>query len=127
MELVDERMREKPQVSSLDKNVLSTWCNRVMIGLVITKENYMYSRIGIKYLSILRYIPGIFKRCRCILVIFNLKDSYSRIGNRQSDIFSGYSISADIVAVHSRYIQKMPAYSRYIRTSRNMRMAILAS
>ena len=35
MELVDERMREKPQVSSLDKNVLSTWCNRVMIGLII--------------------------------------------------------------------------------------------
>ena len=40
MELVGERMREKPQVSSLDKNVLFTCCDRVMIGLVITKENY---------------------------------------------------------------------------------------
>jgi hypothetical protein len=40
VELVGERMREKPQVSSLDKNVLFACCDRVMIGLVITKENY---------------------------------------------------------------------------------------
>ena len=40
MGLVGERMREKPQVSSLDKNVLFAYCDRVMIGLVITKENY---------------------------------------------------------------------------------------
>ena len=35
MELVGERMREKPQVSSLDKNVLFACCDRVMIGLII--------------------------------------------------------------------------------------------
>jgi len=47
VELVGERMREKPQVSSLDKNVLFTWCDKVndistcgVIWLVITKENY---------------------------------------------------------------------------------------
>ena len=37
----------------------------------------MYNGIGIKYLCILRYIP----------VIFDVKDSYSRIGNSYSNIF----------------------------------------
>ena len=40
MGLVGERMREKTQVSSLDKNVLFACCVRIMIGLVITKEHY---------------------------------------------------------------------------------------
>ena len=40
MELVGERMREKTQVSSLDKYFLFACCDRVMIGLVITKDNY---------------------------------------------------------------------------------------
>ena len=38
--LVGERMREKPKVSYLDKNVLFVCCDRVMIGFVITKQNY---------------------------------------------------------------------------------------
>ena len=56
----------------------------------------MYIGIGIKYLYILRYIPGIFKRCQYIPVIFNLKDSYSGISNRYSNIFPVYSKDAKI-------------------------------
>lgn len=72
MELVGERMREKPQVSSLDKNVLFTWCNRVMIGLIIK--------------------------------IINVQQNW-------------YKISV-YTPIYSRYIQKMPIYSRDIQSER---------
>ena len=93
----------------------------------------MYNGIGIKYLCILRYIP----------VIFNVKDSYSGIGNRYSkifpaifnqhwyifvvyskdfDIFPWYSISnicnVELIAgnpVYSCDIQSLPIYSWHIQ------------
>ena len=77
VELVGERMREKPQVSSLDKNVLFACCDRVMIGLVVTKENYK---------------------------IINVQQNW-------------YKISVD-TPIYSRYIQKMPIYSRDIHSER---------
>ena len=70
--LVGERMREKPQVSSLDKNVLFACCVRVMIGLII------------------------------------------KIINVQQNC---YKISV-YTPIYSRYIQKMPIYSRGIQSER---------
>ena len=72
VELVGERMREIPQVSSLDKNVLFACCDRVMIGLIIK--------------------------------IINVQQNW-------------YKISV-YTPIYSRYIQKMPIYSRDIQSER---------
>ena len=112
-------MRKKPQVSSLHKNVLFMWCDRVndtstwydrVISYRCTKIIKVIN-VQWNWYKISVYTP-IYSRY--ITVIFNVKDSYSGIGTRYSNI------SPHIFYQH-RYIRGIFKRCRYIPVIFNLK------